>query len=135
MRSLCLLPLSSSPLPPPQPLSPSLPLLPSLSLSISLPLLNFQSHSGAEDIPPFPIPPFPLTHAEILAHIQSLASTLAAFQGFSATLVSSLFASSCLPTPAPCKMIPHHPCQTHPEPLLVFLPPLSTLCPHCVIAH
>lgn len=61
MRSLCLLPLSSSPLPllsaaslPPVHLS----LLPSLAPSISAPLLNFQSHSGAEDIPPFPSFPF-----------------------------------------------------------------------------
>lgn len=82
MRSLCLLPLSH-PLPSPShptPRSHSSPfylsLLPSISPSISTPPLNFQSHSGAEDIPPFslfpPLPSFLIIHAQILAHIPSL---------------------------------------------------------------
>lgn len=74
MRSLCLLPLSSPPLPPPLPWLArsflSLPpihisLLPWLSPSISTPLLNFQSHNGAEDIPPFPS--FPPSSAHSLS--------------------------------------------------------------------
>lgn len=137
MRSLCLLPLSH-PLPSPSsplPLSHSPPfslsLLPSLSPSISTPPLNFQSHSSAEDIPPFsffpPLPPFPIIHAEILAHIPSLPPT-------HRRLHPRIFLFLGHPTPTPFKMIPRYPCQAHPVVLLSFLPPLSvsSQC-HCTL--
>lgn len=137
MRSLCLLPLSH-PLPLPLlsatslSLSPfHLSLLPSLSPSISTPPLNFQSHSSAEDIPPFslfpPLPSFPIIHAETLAHIPSLPP-------YSPSPPSTHLLFSGHPTPTPFKMIPRYPCQAHPVVLLSFLPPLSvsSQC-HCTL--